>query len=275
MFKKRASDMETHPFDDRQTKRVKAERSQSPGIALSLLQTFRPPTAPYEDGRVPYLDAHTGPSVHSLLRVPTVSVTPSELSGSVRRPAQVLGAHTSNSPLLSSANKATAMLGNRPMFFVSSSSSLPRDATADDITAAITAANYTGQGRYSQTGHQQVVSDDKPQKTSQRSNSGPTIQQTTKRAGRSATHIHNPASQKHPCCLICGEHGHKPCDCVRSADRFAAWRGGVVVVATTGASICYNFNFQKRCTYKKCQHEHLCSLCGDPKHGCYSRACSW
>jgi hypothetical protein len=79
-------------------------------------------------------------------------------------------------------------------------------------------------------------------------------------------------------CLICGRSGHKGSVCSYShtekGNRVAScWRNGRVVLISSGAEVCFQWNVCSECKSNHRTSDHFCSVCAAKDHSLISRKC--
>jgi hypothetical protein len=79
-------------------------------------------------------------------------------------------------------------------------------------------------------------------------------------------------------CLICGRLGHRGSNCsfttTEKGNRVVAcWKNGRVVVISTGAEPCFQWNLRSDCKNNHRASDHFCSVCGSKDHSLSSRKC--
>jgi len=79
-------------------------------------------------------------------------------------------------------------------------------------------------------------------------------------------------------CLICGRSGHKGSVCSYShTDKgvrvVSCWRNGQVVLISSGAEVCFQWNVRSKCKSNHRTSDHFCSVCAAKDHSLISRKC--
>lgn len=79
-------------------------------------------------------------------------------------------------------------------------------------------------------------------------------------------------------CLICGRSGHRGSVCsytlTEKGNRVAScWRNGRVVLISSGAEVCFQWNVRSECKSNHRASDHFCSVCGTKDHSLVSRKC--
>jgi hypothetical protein len=91
----------------------------------------------------------------------------------------------------------------------------------------------------------------------------------------------DPRSPRVPCCLRCGEDGHRADSCKTSSigskklKPASVWENNKLVDAASHRTFCFSWNFSpKGCrTPDDCRNLHACSLCGSKSHAASARNC--
>jgi hypothetical protein len=87
----------------------------------------------------------------------------------------------------------------------------------------------------------------------------------------------NPGAQTGQC-LICGRSGHRGSNCSfstteKGARVIACWKNGRVIVISSNAEPCFQWNLRSECKSNHRASDHFCSVCGSKDHTLSSRKC--
>jgi len=79
-------------------------------------------------------------------------------------------------------------------------------------------------------------------------------------------------------CLICGRSGHRGSVCsfshTEKGNRVAScWRNGRVILISSGADVCFQWNVRSECRANHRSSDHFCSICGSKDHSLASKKC--
>jgi hypothetical protein len=79
-------------------------------------------------------------------------------------------------------------------------------------------------------------------------------------------------------CLICGRSGHRGSVCsfshTEKGNRVAScWRNGRVILISSGADVCFQWNVRSECRANHRASDHFCSICGSKDHSLASKKC--
>jgi hypothetical protein len=87
----------------------------------------------------------------------------------------------------------------------------------------------------------------------------------------------NPRAQTGQC-LICGRFGHRGSNCTYSTTEkgvrvIACWKNGRVIVISSNAEPCFQWNLRSECKSNHRASDHFCSVCGSKDHTLSSQKC--
>ena len=113
-----------------------------------------------------------------------------------------------------------------------------------------------------------------PQRSNSRYNPYPRKSPTSAPPFPKGTTTNAPAGQ----CLICGRRGHKGSVCSYSQTEkgnpvASCWRNGRVVLISSGAEVCFQWNVRSECKSNHRASDHFCSICAARDHSLSSRKC--
>jgi hypothetical protein len=87
----------------------------------------------------------------------------------------------------------------------------------------------------------------------------------------------NPRAQMGQC-LICGRFGHRGSNCTYSTTEkgvrvIACWKNGRVIVISSNAEPCFQWNLRSECKSNHRASDHFCSVCSSKDHTLSSQKC--